>query len=277
MQIQSFQEYLRAAYPSKTSATFYSYLKAIQIMDEIFSIDNSFELGNKSITEIKNPHLIALIREYIINEEDKFRKGQKSFFDLVNPNQRSYPNGRFCTAAIKKLKEYVDLICHQEVSHLMTEYGNDGLELSKKLSKRFHVNENGTEKEVRAKRRVGQDIFRAILLDIYDSKCCLTGLEIPEVLRASHIIPWSECKDETRLDPANGLCLSATYDAAFDRHLISFDEDYRLILSPMLKEEYSSAAFKTHFLNFEGKKITLPSMFTPSQQFLSKHREQLVV
>ncbi len=276
METQSFSEFLKAAFPSKKSGTFNSYLQAIKIMDEIFAQNDLFHLNHKSLSEIKDPHLMALIIDYILDEEYKYKKGLPSFFDSIKDGQRSYAQKGFCKAAIKKLGEYVNMICHQEVTDLVDECGNNGLKLSKKLSKRFHINEKGTEKEVRAKRRVGQDIFRAILLDIYDSKCCLTGLEIPEVLRASHIIPWAECKDETRLDPSNGLCLSATYDAAFDRHLISFDEDYRLILSPMLKEEYTSTAFKTHFLNFEGKKIALPSMYIPSQQFLSKHRKQLI-
>lgn len=115
-----------------------------------------------------------------------------------------------------------------------------------------------------------------MLLEIYDAKCCITGIDIPEVLRASHIVPWAECID-TRLNPENGLCLSATYDAAFDKHLITIDEDYRLVLSPVLKEEYTSEAFKTHFLKYEGTTIALPSMFKPSQDYLSKHRAKLIV
>lgn len=114
-----------------------------------------------------------------------------------------------------------------------------------------------------------------MLLEIYDSKCCLTGIDVPEVLRASHIIPWAE-KKNTRLNPENGLCLSATYDAAFDRHLISFDEEYRLILSPALKENYTSEAFNTHFGAYEGKQITLPARFIPSQEYLQYHRRELV-
>ncbi len=275
MPAQSFPEYLRASYPSPNSSTYYSYLKALQIIDEIFASNDNFNLNNHPVIEIKDPHLMNLIKDYIVDEEAKFRNNQESFFKSISPNQKSYPKGRFCSAAIKKLSEYVDMLCRQEVSQLRNECRNDGVELSKKLIRRFHINDQGTETEVRAKRRVGQDIFRGIILDIYNSRCCLTGLEIPDVLRASHIIPWSE-REDTRLDPANGLCLSATYDAAFDKHLISFDEDYRLILSPMLKEEYSSEAFKTHFLYLEGKPISFPSMFIPSQEFLSKHREKLI-
>lgn len=245
-------------------------------MEEIFAKNDLFNLGQKPLSEIRDPHLITLIIDYILDEEYKYKKGLPSFFDSVKDGQKSYAKGGFCKAAIKKVGEYVNLNCRGEVTDLMGEYRHNGKKLSKRLSKRFHIDENGTEKEVRAKQRIGQDIFRNMLLEIYDSKCCLTGIEIPEVLRAGHIIPWSECKDETRLDPANGLCLSATYDAAFDRHLVSFDEDYRLILSPLLKEKYSSEAFKTYFLSFEGKQISFPSIFIPSQQFLSKHRDKLI-
>lgn len=158
----------------------------------------------------------------------------------------------------------------------MRDTAQNGARLSSALSREFNINDEGTDREVRAKRRVGQNIFRAMLLNIYNSKCCLTGIDIPEVLRASHIIPWSENK-KTRLNPENGLCLSATYDAAFDQHLITFDENYRLVLSPMLKEAYTSEAFRKYFLSFEGKAINLPSIHHPSQQFLQKHREKLIV
>jgi putative restriction endonuclease len=74
--------------------------------------------------------------------------------------------------------------------------------------------------------RTNQNVFRKAILKIYNQSCCVTGLNIPEINRASHIVPWIEDKT-IRLDPANGLCLSATYDAAFDKHLISLDEDYQ--------------------------------------------------
>ena len=114
-----------------------------------------------------------------------------------------------------------------------------------------------------------------MILSIYKGECCLTGLSVREVLRASHISAWaSDAKN--RMNPENGLCLSATYDAAFDRHLISLDEDYRLILAPSAKEHYTDEAFKEHFVKLEGKRITMPVRFLPSQELLSKHREKLI-
>jgi len=70
--------------------------------------------------------------------------------------------------------------------------------------------------------RRGQDFFRSTVLQSYGSTCAFSGLDAPELLRASHIIPWSE-HEETRLDPTNGICLNALHDAAFDRNLITLD------------------------------------------------------
>ena len=275
MEASSFKDYLKNSYPSPKSRASSAYLKSIEIIDDIFRKNDVFDLNNTSIAKIKNPVLIARIIEFIEEEEDKFRLGVKSIFDLGKPTQTSYPKGRFCTAAVHKLGEFVNENCHKDLSGVMKNF-TKGKKLATALSEKYDINEKGTEKEVRAKRRVGQDLFRNILLEIYDNKCCLSGLDIPQVLRASHIIPWSESAPN-RLNPENGLCLSATYDAAFDRHLITFDEDYRLVLSPILKELYTSKAFKTHFLDFEGRAIQMPSLYKPSQIFLEKHREKLLV
>lgn len=275
IKLQSFRDYLHAAYPTKNSGTANSYLKAIGILDDILCQENKYNLHNQSLCDIKDPLLIEEIIDFVANEEDKFRNGDKSIFDKGKSTQTSYPRKRFCTAAIRKLGEFIDYICAEEASELMLSTKQDGTKLSKTLLKRFNIDDKGTEKEIRAKQRVGQNVFRTLLLEIYNSKCCLTGIEIPEVLRASHIIPWAKC-EKTRLNPENGLCLSATYDAAFDKHLITFDESYRLVLSPVLKDAYTSEAFRTHFRNFEGKIIQLPSIYKPSQNFLEKHREELL-
>lgn len=65
--------------------------------------------------------------------------------------------------------------------------------------------------------RVGQTMFRAALLDFWQGRCCITGLEVPELLRASHIKPWASCEhDDERLDVFNGLLLAPNLDAMFD-------------------------------------------------------------
>lgn len=119
--------------------------------------------------------------------------------------------------------------------------------------------------------RTNQNVFRKVILQIYNNTCCVTGLNIPEVNIASHIVPWVEDK-EIRLDPSNGLCLSATYDVAFDKHLISLDEDYRIIVSKRIQDFYSSDSANEYFIKKEGLKISLPTSYQPKQSYLEVHR-----
>lgn len=92
-----------------------------------------------------------------------------------------------------------------------------------------------TEIERLTKQRIGQDIFRAALMRYWDGRCPLTGIADPALLRASHIVPWSECdSDADRLDVHNGLLLAAHWDAAFDAGLVSFNNDGAALFSPSL-------------------------------------------
>jgi len=82
-----------------------------------------------------------------------------------------------------------------------------------------------TEAERLVIQRIGQNVFRDALLDYWGRRCPLTGITDEALLRASHIRPWAECTDEDRLDVHNGLLLSALWDAAFDKGLVSFGDD----------------------------------------------------
>ena len=93
-----------------------------------------------------------------------------------------------------------------------------------------------TEAERLIVQRIGQDIFRARLMDYWQGRCPLTGITDPALLRASHIIPWSDCDDTERLNVHNGLLLSALWDAAFDRALVTFDDEGNPQLSQALSE-----------------------------------------
>jgi hypothetical protein len=93
-----------------------------------------------------------------------------------------------------------------------------------------------TEAERLVVQRIGQDIFREALMDYWGGRCPLTGITEPALLRASHIVPWADCEDEQRLDVHNGLLLSALWDAAFDKGLVSFDDDGAVLVSPSLSE-----------------------------------------
>jgi len=83
--------------------------------------------------------------------------------------------------------------------------------------------------------RVGQDIFRRGLLEYWDSRCAITGLAVPELLRASHIKPWAACEnDAERLDVFNGLLLAPHLDAAFDAGFITVGDEGEILVSDLL-------------------------------------------
>ena len=99
-----------------------------------------------------------------------------------------------------------------------------------------------TEAERLIIQRVGQDIFRDRLMTYWQGRCPLTGITDPALLRASHIIPWKDCaSDSERLDVHNGLLLSALWDAAFDRGLVTFDDEGLPQFSPKLSETARAA------------------------------------
>jgi putative restriction endonuclease len=131
----------------------------------------------------------------------------------------------------------------------------------------------GLEKTRFVKQRVNQYFFRSTILATYKQRCCVTGIASPELVVASHIIPWSKNK-ETRMNPRNGLCLNALHDRAFDCGLMTLTTDFRVKLSPRFRLEEPTPTKK--WLNdFEGRKIQLPERFQPDQDFLQWHRENV--
>ena len=122
------------------------------------------------------------------------------------------------------------------------------------------------------KTRVNQNVFRQIVLANYENKCGLSGIDIPELLVASHIIPWSDNKEE-RLNPENGICLSSLYDKAFDRGLISFANDLTALFSERLEANVGKVYFSEYFEPIRGKKLITPKKYHPNPEFLEWHRD----
>ncbi|HXF08054.1 MAG TPA: HNH endonuclease [Candidatus Acidoferrales bacterium] len=91
-----------------------------------------------------------------------------------------------------------------------------------------------TEAEALVRQRRGQALFRQGLLDYWGGRCAISGLDVPQLLRASHAKPWKDATDAERLDVHNGLLLAAHLDAAFDQGFIAFDATGRIEISPAL-------------------------------------------
>jgi putative restriction endonuclease len=117
--------------------------------------------------------------------------------------------------------------------------------------------------------RVGQGEYRRRILSRWKYRCAVSKSPIKEILIASHIVPWREATDEERMDVHNGLLLSPIYDALFDRHLISFDDDGRIILSKAISEE------EFFNLGITGKE-RIDDLSDRNKYYLKRHRENLV-
>lgn len=132
-----------------------------------------------------------------------------------------------------------------------------------------------TEARATVSVRRGQQFFRQSILNAYDVRCCVTGIQIPRLLVASHIKPWAKFP-EHRLDPRNGLCLSSLHDAAFDAGLITIDEQLRVVLSRRLLDFFPQQTLENNFRLFGGRPIRLPSKLAePDPAFIRYHRENI--
>lgn len=129
---------------------------------------------------------------------------------------------------------------------------------------------SGETRRVVTEQRIKQNFFRRAVLSSYRGRCCMSGLSEPRLLVASHIVPW--CKDKAnRLNPSNGLCLSAIHDKAFDKGLITLGDDLQIIISENLKQR-NEAFLQAVFLPLEGRCIELPERFFPDLKFIARHR-----
>ena len=122
--------------------------------------------------------------------------------------------------------------------------------------------------------RIKQNFFRRAVLASYRGRCCISGISDSRLLVASHIVPWREDK-ANRLNPSNGLCLSAIHDKAFDTHLFSLTDDNRIVLSKQLKAS-KDVFLQEVFWPIEDRSIELPERFRPDLALLRNHRETML-
>jgi putative restriction endonuclease len=126
-----------------------------------------------------------------------------------------------------------------------------------------------TERTREVRQRIGQDVFREALMDMWQGRCALTGLALPsQLLRASHAKPWAKANNSERLDPFNGLLLSIHLDAMFDAGLIAFNDGGSLLCS-----RYLDVSVRRHFSITDGLQLRTHS---PGHvPYLAWHREHL--
>ena len=256
-----------------------SYAQAIKILDEVLPYQNVIDLHGQSLYDLHDVSVIEEVLLFVNGEVKKMKNNMQNIFDHGRPNQKSYPLKSFCSAALKSLKKYAQYELEVMAADRIVAQETNPRTISKKLIAHFDLTKEGKDIASETKRRKGQEYFRRMILANYGDRCALTGIDIPQVLLASHIIPWSDKSHKRdRLNPCNGICLSALYDKAFDKGLITFSpDDLSVQLSSALRENESKEYFNRHFGCIIGKKLTLPAEFKPNLDFLAYHRDKVFV
>jgi len=134
----------------------------------------------------------------------------------------------------------------------------------------------GETKKIEISSRIRQSFFRKTILSSYENRCCMSSINTNSLLIASHIVPWSK-DQKNRLNPSNGLCLSALHDKAYDQGLITVTPDFKIIVSKNLQENETSKIGKDYLLALNNKEILLPHKFLPDREFLAYHNENIFI
>ena len=160
-----------------------------------------------------------------------------------------------------------------ESERILAQY--EGIPIEKKYEKQLKDVPTGIVGETKiqqVKARVNQHLFRQIIMANFNGECALSGIDIPELLVASHIIPWAENKKE-RLNPENGICLSSLYDKAFDQGLISFDANKKVIFSERLSSYMGKTYYDRFFQPIFHKALAETKKYDINPVFLEWHRD----
>lgn len=160
-------------------------------------------------------------------------------------------------------------------AHLKALAKERSVEMPKLRSDIDELNESdyeGKTKAILVQVRIKQSFFRNAILSSYGGRCCITQISEPRLLVTSHIVPWKD-DPQNRLNPRNGLCLSALHDKAFDRGLITITDDFRIDVSAGLLKLHKETFVRDTLIAIKGRQITLPEKFRPDISFLRRHRE----
>ena len=131
-----------------------------------------------------------------------------------------------------------------------------------------------TERDQLVRVRLVQRFFRGAVLASYGYRCSVCRISIPELLNASHIVPWS-VDAVRRADPTNGLAMCTLHDRAFDRGLLTIGDDLRIIVARKMYVDEPPELHEVALLRISGQPITTPERFQPDKNALLFHRRNV--
>jgi putative restriction endonuclease len=131
----------------------------------------------------------------------------------------------------------------------------------------------GDTRSITVRARINQTFFRRALLSSFNSTCCVTKIQVPNLLIASHIKPWRVCNDAEKTNPRNGLLLNAFHDKAFDLGYITISTEFEIIISPQVETYFDNRFCHEWLKSLSGRKIERPDKFLPSSEFIEYHND----
>lgn len=155
-----------------------------------------------------------------------------------------------------------------ESERLLSEFAHQSIERSAGV-KTDDLPE-GIERERLVRQRVNQSFFRSTVMSSYNFHCCISGVAVPELLEACHIVDWAD-DVSNRTNPKNGLCLNSFFHKAYDKYLLAITPDLTIEVSEELLQTTSDNAFQTYLKGLSGRAIVRPDKFLPQRELLEIH------
>jgi len=287
-----FYRFVRESCGAPDGGTAGSYRTAINKLCCVLSEQKPSWVISPDIWAVTDPDVIIALSDQIVGEQKKFKKSGTGLFASYQGRGDSYFRKYWCVSALRYFAKYLHArkieAGYEELLSAAMDSSTDCKKAAKTASTVKLTNQkvfvpegvNPQSKQgkeiIRSVRvRCNQRVFRSAILNNYQHKCCISGIEIDDVLDAAHICEWSYDLGNA-LDASNGLCLSATYHRAFDAHLIEFGDNYELLLSKALKDVCTTEVHRRYFEAFEGKKIIMPVAHAPNIKYLAQHRNHFV-
>lgn len=216
----------------------------IGVTSEFYSLLmlNAPRFGWESFKEIEHKELIRLFSVshpgcVIASQDGEFFRFQVTMLENSPKSVYLVPPAEFKDFLLG-LALLAKRICNVEPSETAIVCEDDGKYDAGSVPFKNEV--SSTESVSLVCQRLGQEVYRESLIKLWNGACALTGVNVPELLVASHAKPWCDSSDDERLDPYNGFLLESRFDRLFDQGLISFNDDGGIILSSLLTEEQCS-------------------------------------
>lgn len=133
----------------------------------------------------------------------------------------------------------------------------------------------GIERTAIIRQRVNQSFFRSAVMSAYNFKCCISGVNMPQLVEACHIVDWSE-DPNNRTNPKNGLCMNPFFHKAYDKYLLAISPDMLIMVSEELFQGVTEKSFFNYLKDINGRKMLLPDKFLPQRELLALHYNKFI-